>query len=144
MGFGGPFNFIKCLYNNPMSKEIKKSDILAWFADNIFDITVSKGSWMGDEIQRWIELHEDEIESYIILDDDDDFRDEQLFHFIQTDGYFGISEREIKLSIMRLNGERIPNPLKMNLEIITRWRNKCDGLDGKNIDTLLNEYYSEV
>ncbi len=141
-GFTEVDNFIKSFYNKPRNKDLKNVTIFDWFANSIYDITDNNGSWRGDEIQRWIDKHNEEIESYVILDDDSDFHDNQLFNFVQTDTYEGITSREVKLCIKILNSELIPNILRLNLELITRWRNKCKGLDDKNIDTLLNNYYS--
>lgn len=141
-GFTEVDNFIKSFYDKPRNKDLKKVTIFDWFANSIYDITDNNGSWRGDEIQRWIDKHNEEIESYVILDDDSDFHDNQLFNFVQTDTYEGITSREVKLCIKILNSELIPNILRLNLELITRWRNKCKGLDDKNIDTLLNNYYS--
>lgn len=142
LGFTEVDDFIKCFYNKPRNKDLKNVTIFDWFANSIYDITDNKGPWRGYEIQRWIDKHNEEIESYVILDDDSDFNDNQLFNFVQTDGYEGITSREVKLCIKILNGEWIPNILRLNLELITRWRNKCKGLDGENIEFLLNEYNS--
>lgn len=121
---------------------MNNATIFDWFANSIYDITGHNSSWRGDGIQRWIDKHNEEIESYVILDDDSDFRDNQLFNFVQTDTYEGITSREVKLCIKILNGEQIPNILRLNLELITRWRNKCKGLDDENIETLLKKYNS--
>lgn len=139
-GFTEVDNFIKSLYNGSRNKDLNNVTIFNWFANSIYDITDNNGSWRGDEIQRWIDKHNEEIESYVILDDDSDFHDNQLFNFVQTDSYEGITSREVKLCIKILNGEQIPNILRLNLELITRWRNKCKGLDDENIEFLLSEY----
>lgn len=141
-GFTEVDDFIKSFYNNPRNKDLNNATIFDWFANSIYDITGHNSSWRGDGIQRWIDKHNEEIESYVILDDDSDFRDNQLFNFVQTDTYEGITSREVKLCIKILNGEQIPNILRLNLELITRWRNKCKGLDDENIESLLNEYNS--
>lgn len=141
-GFTEVDNFIKSFYDNPRNKDLKNITIFDWFANSIYDITDNKGSWRSEEIQRWIDKHNEEIESYVILDDDSDFRDNQLFNFVQTDTYEGITSREVKLCIKILNSEQIPNILRLNLELITRWRNKCKGLDDENIETLLKKYNS--
>lgn len=112
------------------------------FVDNIYDLTDSKGEWRGDEIHRWLE--DKEVESYVIIDDDSDFREDQLFNFVQTDSYEGITEREVKLCINILNGKKIINPIRLNLELITMWRNKCCGIvSDMEIDRLLQEYYNK-
>lgn len=139
-GFTEVDDFIKSFYTNPRNKDLNNATIFDWFANSIYDITGHNSSWRGDGIQRWIDKHNEEIESYVILDDDSDFRDNQLFNFVQTDTYEGITSREVKLCIKILNGEEIPNILRLNLELITRWRNKCKGLDDENIEFLLNEY----
>ena len=108
-GFTEVGNFIKSFYNKPRNKDLKNVTIFDWFANSIYDITDNNGSWRGDEIQRWIDKHNEEIESYVILDDDSDFRDNQLFNFVQTDTYEGITSREVKLCIKILNSEWIPS-----------------------------------
>ena len=108
-GFTEVDKFIKSFYNKPRNKDLKNVTIFDWFAKSIYDITDNNGSWRGDEIQRWIDKHNEEIESYVILDDDSDFRDNQLFNFVQTDTYEGITSREVKLCIKILNGELIPS-----------------------------------
>lgn len=140
VGYTEVKEFVNSFYNRPRNKELKESNLFSWFADNIYDLTDSNGVWRGNEVQRWIDNHQSEIESYVILDDDDDFLDNQLFNFVQTDTYEGITSREVKLCIKILNNEKIPNPLRLNLELITRWRNKCQGFDSKNVDFLINNY----
>lgn len=108
-GFTEVDNFIKSFYDKPRNKDLKNVTIFDWFAKSIYDITDNNGSWRGDEIQRWIDKHNEEIESYVILDDDSDFRDNQLFNFVQTDTYEGITSREVKLCIKILNNKRIPS-----------------------------------
>lgn len=108
-GFTEVDNFIKSFYNKPRNKDLKNVTIFDWFANSIYDITDNNGSWRGDEIQRWIDKHNEEIENYVILDDDSDFRDNQLFNFVQTDTYEGITSREVKLCIKILNNKRIPS-----------------------------------
>lgn len=145
-------SFKKSIYNKKTDKcsplcynTISENEaIFARFIDQIYDITDSNGSWRGDEIERWINAHEDEIESYVILDDDSDFHEDQLFNFVQTDTFEGLTEREVKLCVARLNGKRISNPIRMNLELITKWRNNCHGIEKNNIEQLLNEYYNTI
>lgn len=122
------------------NKDLSFNEMFQWFVSNIYDTTDSKGSWRGDEIQRWLKSHE--VESYVILDDDSDVLTEQLFNFVQTDSFEGITEREVKLCIMVLNKKRIPNPIRMNLVLTTMWRNNCSGLEENNIQRMLNTYYN--
>lgn len=115
-----------------------------WFVRSIYDITDNDGAWRGDEIQRYLDAHND-IESYVILDDDSDFHDDQLFNFVQTDTYYGISEREVEFAINILNNEHVHNPIRLNLELITRWKNHCRGIkDNGNIEQLLKNYKYKV
>lgn len=143
VGYNNVDKFIETLGGRRKSETIKNNgNMYQWFCNNIYDITDSNGSWRGDEIQRWIDAHKEEIESYVILDDDSDMRENQLFNFVQTDGYEGITSREVKLCTKILNNERIYNPIRLNLELITKWRNNCNGLDKNNISTLLDKYYN--
>ena len=143
VGYDDVDKFIETLGGRRKSETIKNNgNVFQWFCDNIYDITDSNGSWRGDEIQRWIDTHKEEIESYVILDDDSDMRENQLFNFVQTDGYEGITSREVKLCTKILNHERIQNPIRLNLELTTKWRNNCNGLDKNNISTLLDKYYN--
>lgn len=143
VGYDNVDKFIETLGGRRKSETIKNNgNMFQWFCNNIYDITDSNGSWRGDEIQRWIDAHKEEIESYVILDDDSDMRENQLFNFVQTDGYEGITSREVKLCTKILNNERIYNPIRLNLELTTKWRNNCNGLDKNNISTLLDNYYN--
>ena len=143
VGYDDVDKFIETLGGRRKSETIKNNEnMFQWFCDNIYDITDSNGSWRGDEIQRWIDTHKEEIESYVILDDDSDMRDHNLLNFVQTDGYEGITSREVKLCTKILNHERIYNPIRLNLELTTKWRNNCNGLDKNNISTLLDKYYN--
>ena len=152
-GYSDVENFKKSLYDKRLKKcsplcydSIEKSfDIFNHFIENIYDITDSRGSWRGDEIERWLDKHEEEVENYVILDDDSDFKEEQLFHFVETDSYEGLTEREVKLCISVLENCVIRNPIRLNLVLTTMWRNGCDGIGDMNkINGLLSEYYDEV
>lgn len=106
------------------------------FVKSVIDLTPNISSCRGEEIQEYLNLHE--VDSYVILDDDSDMLESQLLNFVQTDTYFGISEREVDICIDLLNGKFSPNPIRRNLVLTTLWRNKCSGLnDGKLIDKIL-------
>lgn len=109
------------------------------FVKSIIDVTDHMGSCRGDEIKRWLEAHEDEVESYVIIDDDSDMLDEQLFNFVQTDGWYGLSERTTHLATQILMGVKIISPIRLNMELIHKWRLKCDRLPS-NIEVMLDEY----
>ena len=74
----------------------------------------------GDEIKSYMSEHH-EVENYVIIDDDSDMCDYQLFNFVQTDACEGITERDAKLCVDILNGVEIVNPIRMNNELTFRW-----------------------
>lgn len=105
-----------------------KSDMINWLNNNVYDITpnIGLGNGRGGEIQKWINDHPD-VENYVIIDDDGDMWDSQLFHFIQTDYQSGFTEREYELAYRILTDKYIYNLLGLNFEIRDRWRKKCEG-----------------
>lgn len=126
-------------FKEEINRKYPNAEWIKPLVDNIYGITDSMGSWRGDEIHRWLE--DKDVESYVIIDDDSDFREDQLFNFVQTDTYEGITEREVKLCIDILNGKKVINPIRLNLELVTMWRNKCGGIvSDREIDRLLHEY----
>jgi hypothetical protein len=59
-------------------------------------------SCRGDEINEW--LSKNEVESFIILDDDTDMAD--LMHrLVHTDFPDGLQDEHIEIAINKLNGE---------------------------------------
>ncbi len=48
----------------------------------------------GEEIKLYLESHP-EIESYIIVDDEDDILEEQRPYFVEADGYFGFGLADV-------------------------------------------------
>ena len=113
------------------------------FIESIIDVTDHMGSSRGDEIQRWLDAHEDEVESYVILDDDNDMNEDQLFNFISVDGWYGISDRTVSLAIQILKNEKVVNPIRLNTELMFKWRLKCKRLTS-NIETLLMDYNNKM
>ena len=149
LGFRTVEEFKTDLDNKRCSRNIKTETPFEKFVEQIYDITDNRGPWRGDEIQRYIENNKDKIESYVILDDDNDMLDKQLFNFVQTDSYDGIGQREVDLCIRILNNERIPNPIRLNNELMFRWRiNNYDKdilikmKENNNIENLLKDYYN--
>lgn len=125
-----------------LTQEIRERnrEVFDEFLNNIFDITNGVGSMRGDEIRDYLLKH-DQIEHYVILDDDSDMLEEQLFNFVQTDTYEGITQREVGLCDTILHGEEVINPIRLNLVLTTAWRNKYRGdKDEINIDALLMKY----
>lgn len=61
----------------------------------IIGATDTNGLVRGEEIARYLELHQDSIDpdNYAIVDDDSDMLDCQLPRFVQTDGNEGLSWR---------------------------------------------------
>ena len=108
------------------------------FIKSIYDVT-GIGSCRGDEIKQWLDDHQDQVESYVILDDDSDMLEEQLFNFVQTDGFYGISDRTVHLATQILKGERIFNPIRLNTTLIFKYRMNRLGYKN-NIDELLQNY----
>ena len=112
------------------------------FIDNIVGMTES-GSCRGNEIKFYMNDHP-EVENYVIIDDDSDMCDYQLFNFVQTDTYEGITERDAKLCINILNGIEVINPIRMNDELKFRWRLRCRYPEIDNNITTLLERYKEL
>jgi hypothetical protein len=64
----------------------------------------------GLEIKEWIDeqngISEDKVENFVIIDDDTDFLEEQMPHFIKTDIADGLTEDQAEKAIKMLNSER--------------------------------------
>jgi len=133
--------FRKAMNHRP-NRTDTSDNMVWWLLENVYDVTDSSGSCRGDEIKRWLGKHP-ETTSYVIIDDDADFLDEQLFYFVQTDFFEGITEREEKLCIKVLNKEHINNRIRLNLELMTRWRNKQAKLGPDRISGLIMEFNSK-
>ena len=133
--------FVNKLFNFHRSKDKVSSCPL--FVNSIYDVTDTNGNYRGEEVQRWIDAHKDEIDQYVILDDENEYSDEQLFNFVQTDEYEGLTIREAKLCIKMLSGERIEFPSRLNKELtfrrMLRYRNMKNFHN--NIDELTTEYF---
>lgn len=104
------------------------NEMIIWLRDNILDITpnVGLGNGRGGEIQQWLNDHR-EVTNYVILDDDGDMWESQLFHFVQTNYEYGLTESETTYAIKILNDLYIYNVLGLNFELRDRWRKKCEG-----------------
>lgn len=96
------------------------------FYNNTIGLTDTFGPNRGDEIKRWLDIYSDDVESYVIFDDDSDMLDEQLEHFVQTDTYYGITDREIHLASLILNKQYVPNKIRLNRELYYRYRKQLD------------------
>ena len=126
--------FIKNQYLDHFKKEFDN------FISNIIGMTESIGGLRGDEIRFYMNEHP-EVNSYVILDDDSDMCDYQLFNFVQTDTYEGITERDAKICVDILNGVEVVNAIRMNDELKFRWRLRCRYPEIKNnIEDMLEKY----
>ena len=105
------------------TKKCHKTKMLYWLADNIYDIT----PWISDKKFKDSRRGGQEVENYVIIDDDGDMLDYQLFHFIQTDYQTGFTEHEYELAYRVLMDKYIYNTLGLNFELRERWRKKCEG-----------------
>lgn len=57
----------------------------------------------GEEVKEWLSRHP-KVSHFVILDDDDDFKDEELKkHFVQTTFYRGLLEEHVGKAIEILN-----------------------------------------
>ena len=101
-----------------------------WFIDNLYDVTHTYRSLRGLEIKDWLDEHND-IENYVIIDDDGDFLDEQLYHFVQTNYEDGITEVETIRAIKVLNRQYFQNSIALNFELRYEHLKKCQGLPSK-------------
>lgn len=97
-----------------------------FYNDNIIDLTDTFGPSRGDEIQRWLDNHSDDVDLYVILDDSSDMLDGQLEHLVQTDTYYGITDREVHLASLILCNQFVPNKIRLNNELYYRYRLQLD------------------
>lgn len=68
---------------------------LLGFKDNTFvGITGNKGDCRGEEIQIWLNNHQ-EVTDYAILDDDSDMLSEQMGNFFHVDSWYGLSPNHL-------------------------------------------------
>ena len=58
----------------------------------------------GNEIRAYLDIHP-EVESYVIIDDDDDMLEYQMPFFVQTNPLYGITDREAESAIRVLNNK---------------------------------------
>lgn len=67
----------------------------------VIDITPILNTDRGEEIDMW--LKENQVDKYVIFDDDSDMLPEQKPFFIQTDGEYGITYKDAEKAIQILN-----------------------------------------
>ena len=76
----------------------------------------------GMEIDYWLNNCEEEIESYVILDDERDFLLDQKPYFVQTNMYFGLLEEDVERAVKILNN-KMENKEYMDEEKINYLKN---------------------
>ena len=69
----------------------------------ITDITPDNQEGKGLEIKEWLEEHQNDIENYVILDDEDVALPEQQVHFVKCNPQFGIN-RKVMEAVLRVFG----------------------------------------
>jgi len=94
-----------------------KGPIKKFFKDYTYDMSGrfynEFGNMRGSDIKSWL-VRNPEVDDYVIIDDESDMLDEQIFNFVQTDMAFGIQDKEVKLCIDILNGVKPYNTLSLN------------------------------
>jgi len=90
--------------------DIKILETLLWrsgiSSTNIIDVTPdipNKGSIRGMEIEKWLSETKENIESFVILDDDSDFFHHQTSFFVKIDRDAGITRRNCEQAKKILN-----------------------------------------
>lgn len=109
-----------------------RNRMLNWLIDNLYDVTpwVGLENSRGGEIQKYLNKHP-EIDNYVIIDDDGDMLDSQLYHFIQTNYEDGITEVEAIRAIKILNKKYFQNSMALNFELRFQHLLKCLGFPNK-------------
>ena len=118
-------------------KRCPHNKMMNWFIDNLYGVTPIYSSLRGKEIKAYLDAHP-EVENYVILDDDDDMLDEQLYHFVQTNYEDGITEVETSRAVKVLNKEPILNTMALNFILRHEYLKECEGLPNKSL--VLSKY----
>jgi hypothetical protein len=128
-------NFKKSNFRLDNFKDVTNRECIEniFYNDNIIGLTDTFGPSRGDEIKRWLDIYCDDVESYVIFDDETNMLDEQLEHLVQTDTYYGITDREIHLATLILTNQFVPNKIRLNCELYYRYRKQldCEKLDSE-------------
>jgi hypothetical protein len=111
-------------------KRCPRNKMLYWLIDNLYDVTHTYQGLRGQEIKDWLNERND-IENYVIIDDDGDFLDEQLYHFVQTNYEDGITETEAIRAIKVLNKQFFQNSMALNFELRFQHLLRCHNLPNK-------------
>jgi hypothetical protein len=82
-------------------KRCPRNRMFNWLIDNLYDVTpwicYDKyfGTGRGGEIQTWLDDHP-EVDNYVIIDDDGGMLDSQLYHFVQTNPWTGLTKKDYR------------------------------------------------
>lgn len=112
--------FILCHYRRPIDGLNDDDTMVGWLFKNIYDLTPNNIGLRGDEVELYNKEHD--ITEYCIIDDDVEYTDDQLFKFVQTDTFEGITEREAKLAIAVLNNKTVYSKARLNNTLKCYWK----------------------
>lgn len=100
----------RCLWNPTENNKMLEALKLKGFKYDFYGMTPripqkDFGQERGIEIQTWMdkELENNEIESFVILDDDNDMLPEQMNNFILVNNQYGLSDIDVFKAIEILN-----------------------------------------
>ena len=93
------------------------TDRLAEYQMEVYDITpvINKpGVQRGDEIRAWLENAKEEIDAFVILDDDADMCEFTGTNLVQTSMKTGLLEYHVEIAKSILNGENITHDVVLD------------------------------
>ena len=129
--------------NGILMKDIN-GPIKKFFEDYTYDMSgrfySEFGNVRGSDIKSWLTRNPD-VDNYVIIDDEGDMLDEQLFNFVQTDWSFGIQDREVKLAIDVLNNIPPRNSLSLNSELKFKFWVSLGNGKINNYKEIVEKYY---
>lgn len=83
----------------PRDLILDKTPEFCWITIGNFDRSRSA------EIQTWLDEHKNDVESYVIIDDQEVAKDDQLNHYVHVNPHIGFTEENKELAIKILNNE---------------------------------------